>query len=269
MSRTGPLDQAKAAAAAAPTDPEKQTRYALAALRAGEEKAARTALRKALKSDPKFSDAIWIAARLALREENLKAARERVRQLLAGGHDGYEVQLLLSKLELERGDRARATAALEAAHRLDPTMADPLRMLADLARKHAQPDQELSSLRKLAKLEQHDPGVYRRLMRLLLERKLIDEALEVGQSALYADMNGLRTHQAFADVLTAAGQVSRAVYELESAVLCPGRPKEQADAHAQLAETLLLSGKRRAARRHAKEARRLDPSNPRLAKLRL
>ena len=65
------------------------------------------------------------------------------------------------------------------------------------------------------------------------------------------------------------GSIPRAVYELESAVLCPGRPKEKADAHAQLAETYSLVPNRPAAQKHAALARKLDPENARLKKLKL
>jgi hypothetical protein len=63
--------------------------------------------------------------------------------------------------------------------------------------------------------------------------------------------------------------IPRAVYELESAVLCPGRPQEKADAHAQLAETYLKVPNRQAAAKHAALARKLDPKNQRLKKLKL
>jgi hypothetical protein len=85
-------------------------------------------------------------------------------------------------------------------------------------------------------LEEHDPRVYRRLMRALLDKKQVAEAKAVGEMAVYADVEGLQTHALFAEALVASKMIPRAVYELESAVLCPSR-LDKAGAHAQLAET--------------------------------
>ena len=82
-------------------------------------------------------------------------------------------------------------------------------------------------------------------------------------------MTGLLTHQLYAEALAGAKRHRDAVFELESALLCPGRPGELADVHAQLAATWLAAGDRDAARRAAAEARKLDPANERVRALAL
>ena len=52
----------------------------------------------------------------------------------------------------------------------------------------------MRALRALCALEQHEPKVYRRLLRRLIEVGAFDEAVTVGEAAIYADVEGLATH---------------------------------------------------------------------------
>jgi tetratricopeptide (TPR) repeat protein len=269
LERVGSLEQEQVAAKRAAKDPAAHTRVALAALRAGKMKVARQALARALALDEDQPDALWLSAKLAQKTSSAASAEAAslLGRLVQAGHDGYSVQMALAELAAERRDLAATKAALQAAHRFDPTMSDPLRLLAELAAKQEAVDDEIEALRKLAAIEQHDPGPYRRLLQLLLERGDLEEARQVGEAAIYVDVNGMRTHQLYADVLVGSRRLPQAVFELESAILCPGRPKDRADAHAQLAETYLSMRRRAAAIKQARIARELDPANPRLAKL--
>ncbi len=269
LERVGSLQQEQAAAKRAPQDPTAHTRVALAALRAGKMEVARKALARALALDDDHPDALWLSAQLAQKTSSAASAEAAslLGRLVQAGHDGYAVQMAMAELAAERRDITATKAALQAAQRFDPTMSDPLRLLADIAAKQEAVDEEIEALRQLAAIEQHDPGPYRRLLQLLLARGSVEEACEVGEAAIYVDVNGMRTHQLYADALAASRRLPQAVYELESAILCPGRPKDRADAHAQLAETYLLLHRRAAAAKQARIARELDPANPRLAKL--
>jgi tetratricopeptide (TPR) repeat protein len=269
IDRTGPVADERAAARRAPRDPEKQTRYALAALRAGQIERAQRALAAALKAAPSYPDALWLSVRLALDQRKPKRAAALLRRLAAGGHDGYTIRMAVAEAALARGKVDQARTALEAAHRYDPTMADPLRGLVKLAHKQRRAEEELAALRKLVRLEEHDPISYARLLRILLDRQLLEEARQVGAAAIYVDVDGMQTHQLYAEVLAASQMLPQAIYELESAVLCPGDPVQRADAHAQLAQTYLLARNRRGAIKHARLARQLDPRNSRLQQLKL
>jgi tetratricopeptide (TPR) repeat protein len=267
IGRTGGYEKAKEEAEKAPNDAEKQTIYALAALRAGKGDEALGALDKALKANPKFPDALWLKARLAMGKNVAQA--EQILKDLAKSNDGYVVQMALADIAEHKQEPAGMKAAFEAAHRFDPTQSEPLQALVDLAKKNNDKDGELAGLKKLADLEEHDGRVYRRLLRALLDRKLYAEDKAVGEQAVHADIENVQTHQLFAEALVGTKMIPRAVYELESAVLCPGRPQEKADAHAQLAETYLKVPNRQAAAKHAALARKLDPKNQRLKKLKL
>jgi cellulose synthase operon protein C len=269
IGRTGGYDKAKENAEKAPADATKQTVHALAALRAGHPKEAEEALARALKADPKFPDAVWLSARMAMGKKSIEQAQKLLDQLIKDGNDGYVVQMALADLAEAGKDVAKMKASLEAAQRFDPTQAEPIQALVDLAKKSGDKDGELAGLRKLAVLEEHEPRVYRRLMRALLDRKLYDEAKQVGEMALWADVEGLETHVLLAEALVAKDMLPRAIYELETALLCPGRPQEKADVHARLAEAYLRVPNRKAAAKHLADARKLDPKNGRVTKIKL
>ena len=49
--------------------------------------------------------------------------------------------------------------------------------------------------------------------------------------------------------------------ELETAILCPGKPPEKATAHALLAQELVVLKRSAEAKKHLEEAIKLDPEN--------
>lgn len=247
-----------------PRDADLHVERALSLARDGDTAAAKVALARGLALSPKHAQGRFLQARLARATDDVKAAEELLRGLLRDGHDGYAIDLELADLALERGDTASARAALETAHRWDPSQVEPLLRLADLAAAEKVPDDELAKLRLLAPLAAHNPPIHQRLMRRLLDEKLHEEAVSAGEAALWSDLFGLSTHVLFAEALVARGDRARARFELESAVLCQGTPAELADAHLRLAELWRLENQSQKARSHVQVARQLDPDNPRL-----
>ncbi len=263
--RSGPLPFAEEATKREPSSARAHTTLALALTHVGHAEQAKAELARALALDPKFADARFLDAEMTAHEDPPHAVAA-LRGLIADGHDGYSVEMLLAQT-LGANDEANAVAALRAATRLDPTQAAPEYALADFADKKGDLPGELEALRVLAQLEQHEPRVYQRLLRHLIENGSYEEAVKVGEAAIYADVEGLETHLLFAQALNETHQRERAQFELESAVLCDGKPEDQAEAHARLAESYLAGGQRREAAKQAKLARALDPKNPRLGKL--
>ncbi|HWA77543.1 MAG TPA: hypothetical protein VG937_34640 [Polyangiaceae bacterium] len=264
LSRARSLDVLEDAARAAPRDNALWVELGLARLRAGDAKAAAKAVAHVLQSEPKNADARFLSARIAADQEDQKAASEGLRGLLKDGVDGYAIDVALGELSRARGDSASARAAYEQAARFDPTQAEPLMALADIAAAEKVPDDELAKLEKLAPLAAHSAAVHRRLLRLLLDKRRFADAVKAGEAALWADVNGLFTHVAFAEALSETGDLARARYELESALLCDGEPAELADVHARLGELLNKLGRRADAKREFAAARKLDPASPRL-----
>jgi tetratricopeptide (TPR) repeat protein len=257
----GPLDAAEQRAKANPNDASALVRWALLLFEAGKTEAGKKKLEAALTLDPKQPDARFARARLAAAEDDWNEARELARGLQASGHDGYAVQMLAAEAAARSKRPDEARKALESAARFDPSQSAPLYALLREAVEHKQRDRQLDYARKLAKLEQHDSGIYRLLLSRLVESGATAEAVEWGEAAVNADIEGFDTHRYYAAALRAEGDRARAIFEYESALLCPSRPKEQAAVHVELADLYAKMGKRAEARSHAKQAREGAPGD--------
>jgi Flp pilus assembly protein TadD len=76
-------------------------------------------------------------------------------------------------------------------------------------------------------------------------------------------------HMNYARALSATAAHEQAAFELESALLCDGKPRDKASAHALLARERLALGDGAAARKERDEALRLDPENAEARALKL
>lgn len=257
--RVGNPERVQARVKKHPKDPDALSRLALLAMQAGDNAVAAELVERALAANPKFPDALWLKARLALREGKPGVAIGLANQLIANGRDGYEVQLVVAKAALESDDSAGQRRALERAHELDPQHSDAVYGLLRLAQSEGDQVAAAKWLRTLQQLEEHDAGVYRSLMQRLYEEKRFEEAVAVGESAVFADMEGVATHIAFGRALAASGDSRRAEFEFVSATLCPGTPAELSMAHRAYAAFLKEQGRHRAAKEQSERAAKLSP----------
>jgi tetratricopeptide (TPR) repeat protein len=260
--RPKPLEIAQKEAEAQPQSAPAQIQLALARLASGDGKGAVSSLEAARKIEPKNPDARYLQARLALQRKKPDEARTELETMIAEGNDGYTVRMLLGDIAGRSRDLKAAAVHFEAASNLDPTQAEPLQALADMARKTKDEDRELAMLRKLAPLDQHDRRVWRRLLAKLVARGLWDEARKVGEGALYVDIHGAESHALYAQALLGAGDTDRAIFEAESALLCePIKEKTAAEANVVLARAHLKKGDPARARAARDEALRQDPDH--------
>jgi Tfp pilus assembly protein PilF len=259
--RPRPLDEAKAAAAANPKNASARVAHALALLHAHKADEAAAELDAALASDPADKDAHFLAAKLASMRKDAEGPAKHLRAIQAAGGDGFTIQMALAGIADDKGDKAGQRAALEAAHRFDPTQPEPMRGLYDLASADKRDADALTALRELARLDQHDRRAWKRLLEKLVADKQWDEARRVGEGAVYVDVQSAAVHVGYAQALAAGGEHEAAAFELESALLCESKPPEKAQAHALLAREKLARGDADAARAHRDEALRLDPGN--------
>ncbi|MBN2194061.1 MAG: tetratricopeptide repeat protein [Polyangiaceae bacterium] len=267
IQRTGDPERARAEAEASPKDLQRQCRHALAAIRGGDQKTATEAMARARAIAPKDPDVLWLEAQFAFASDDFSGAERAIQALLAAGHDGYDIQLGLAAIHEHRRDLAGMKVAFERARTYDPLASEPLGALADLAREVKDRDGEIAALKALTIIEEHHAAAHQRLMRLLIDARRWDEAVRVGGAAVYVDMTGLNTHLLYAEALSGAERHRDAVFELESALLCPGRPPDYAAVHADLARAWLTLGDRSRARSAAVKGRELDPTNGRLKDL--
>jgi tetratricopeptide (TPR) repeat protein len=255
------VEDASAAVASAPGSAPAHVAYAVALLRAKKVEDAGHELDAALKIDPNDRDAHYVASKLAEATHDVDRQAAHLAALKATGADGYAVEMGLAAVADKQKDHDASRAALEAAHRFDPTQVDPLRALYDLASIDKRDADALVALREVARLDQHDRRAYRLLLGALVSSKQWDEARSVGQAALFVDVESAEMHADYARALSATGDHATAAFELESALLCDAKPPERATTLALLAGERLALGDPAAARARRDEALKLDPEN--------
>jgi tetratricopeptide (TPR) repeat protein len=177
--------------------------------------------------------------------------------------------MALAEVAGKRKDKAALRGALEAAHRFDPTQLDALHGLYELATDDKRDADALSALREIARLDQHDRKAWPLLLSKLVDAQAWAEARQVGEGALYVDVENADVHVLYARALSAGGDHETASFELESALLCDGKPADHAEQHALLAKERLAAGDAAGARVHRDQALQLDPANADAKALRL
>ncbi len=261
MQRKGRPERLEKEAKQAPKDVKKQLKWALSLLRGGETEQAQRVLDAIEKLQPDNPDLRFLRAELDQHEHPEKAVATLIK-MTQSGQDGYAVELMLGKLLSAAGDEVGARGALEKAAKLDPLSATPFYLLAEIAHNRADDDAELAAMRRLGELEQHENKVYRRLLSLLTAKKGWEEAVKVGEVAIYADTEGFTTHRLFGEALAQTGDKQRAAFELESATLSQAEPQQLAEAHTRLAEIYGAVGRARDAARERKQAQEILAAAP-------
>ena len=257
--RARPLDEAQARVKSSPNDAAAHAALALALVHARKVDEAKKEIEAALKLDPKDMNAHYLGSKLAGKDADAQLAH--LVAIQKAGGDGYPVRMGLAEVAEAKKDKVGLRAAFEAAHRFDPTQGEPVKGLFDLAHEENREADEITLLKELAPLDQHNRKVWRMLLDKLVAAKRWPEARSVGESTIFVDVEHGPTHVAYARALSAVGDHANAVYELESAVLCAGPPKNVATAHALLAAELVTLKNSPEARKHLAEAQRLDPEN--------
>jgi tetratricopeptide (TPR) repeat protein len=238
------VEAAREAVAKDPKNTRKKVKLALALFAAGKTPEAVATLKLSLRENPKEPLGLYVKLRLALGKKELDEADKIIKQLLSGGGDGYAVRMKAADLAELRDDMKKMKKHLFKAHTFDPVQAEPLGALYDLASKGKDEQGQLWALRKLAQLEQHDRRVWGRLLELLVKRGHWDEAVKVGESAIYIDVANAELHWLYARALARSGRHVSAIYELNSALVTKPSPEFAAKIYKKMAEGYRKLGKK-------------------------
>jgi cellulose synthase operon protein C len=263
------VDLARANAKKDPTDPRKQVDLALALSARRDLDGADQAVSAALAENPIEPDAHFLRARILRAKRDPNGARQELVGMVRRGHDGYAVRMMLADLAADAKNRDAARFEFHLAHEFDPSMVEPVQALYDLAAHDKRDTEALDWLRLAARLDQHDRKTYRLLLEKLVAAGQFKEARAVGESAIFVDVENHAVHSLFATALSQTGAHDRAVFELESALLCnPPRP-EAAAIQVRLAKEHVAMGNRAKAKDAQAEALRLDPTNAEASALKI
>jgi tetratricopeptide (TPR) repeat protein len=263
------LETAKERAKQDPKDPRKQVELALALAEHRQLDEAEEAVRSALAENPIEPNAHFLRARILRAKKNATDARQELLNMVRTGSDGYAVRLMLADLAIEAKNTEGARFEFLLAHEFDPTMSEPLAALYDLDHREKREAEALGWLRKIARLDQHDRKTYRLLLEGLVKSGQFVEAKSVGESAIFVDVENHAIHSLYATALAQTGDHTKALFELESALLSGPPAPEAATIHARLAKEYLALGNRGKAKAEQAEALRLDPKNGEAAALKI
>lgn len=225
-------------------NPDALSRYAVFLMQTRDYEAATHLVTEVMRLDPKHAEGLWLSARLALRKGDGKEGKRAADKLVELGKDGYETQLLLSRaLEILR-DEAGMEQALGRAHQFDPLQTEALYGLLELNRRRKDAAGERRVLDQLVGLEEHSGTVFRSLVHSRLEDPSSDVArtIEIGKSAIYADMYDPASHVAYALALERADRQREATEAFEIALLAPGSDGDLARAHEEFAKYWVRHG---------------------------
>ena len=195
--------------------------------------------------------------------KDLDGAEQHLAAIQKDG-DGYTVRLLLAGLAKAKKDKDGYRVHLEAAYRFDPTQPEALKGLLQLAIDDKKDVDQLVILRRYTQIEQHDQDAWTLYLGLLVEQKQWAEAVATGESAIFVDVHSPLVHMLYGKALVETNDAPRAIYELESALLCKPAKNDGASIHALLARALVMQGKTAEAKAHADEAKKVDPTNEEL-----
>jgi tetratricopeptide (TPR) repeat protein len=267
--RTPDLEEARENAKKSPDDPHRQVELALALAAHRDLDGAGQAVSAALAENSIDPDAHYLRARILQAKHDATGARQELIDMIRRGHDGYAVRMLLADLAGDAKNRDAARFEFHLAHEFDPSMAEPVQALYDLAHQDKRDAEALDWLRIAARLDQHDRKTWRLLLEGLVAAGQFAEARSVGESAMFVDVENHAVHTLYATALAQTGAHPAAVFELESALLCNPPKPEAAAIQVRLAKEHVAMGNRAKAKSAQTEALRLDPSNAEAAALKI
>lgn len=247
-----------------PKNGSKAATYAAALFLDRNFKDARDAANKAVSLDGNNQVAHYLLAKLAFGlDKDVAEATKQVNAIVGAGGDGYVVENMIADLALAdpKKDVKRFRTALEKAAAFDPTQIDPLIDLWQLAVDEKRAGDAEDLLKKMVKLDPHERVPWRALLTQLVSEGKWDEAIGVGEAAIYVDVYSPEVHSAYAHALTMKGRTKDAHEEIDAGLAAKPKGPGEAMLRAELARVFWKEKNAAKAKEALDAALKLDPKN--------
>jgi cellulose synthase operon protein C len=109
---------------------------------------------------------------------------------------------------------------------------------------------------------------WKALLASLVNRSLWDEAIAVGEGAVFVDVRSAEIHALYGLALGMKGRTKNAEFEFESGLLAKSNPQEEAQVRVSRAKVLIKEQQTKQARTELDLALKADPKNADAIKLR-
>ncbi len=261
---------AEKASAADPKSADKMGDLAAAYFLDQKFKEADDAATKAVGLDSKQQLAHYIAAKIAFGlRKDVGEATKHAQAIITAGGDGYVVENMMADLALAdpKKDVKRFRTSLEKAAAFDPTQIDPLIDLWQLAEDEKRSADALDLLRKMVKLDPHERVPWKKLLAALDDAGKWDEAIQVGEGAVFVDVYAPEVHFLYARALTMKGKYKEAHGEIDAGLDAKPKPQGEAMLRVELARVLAKEKQMVKAKEALDAALKLDPKNTEAAKV--
>jgi len=253
------LEERKAKAQAPLSSLEDRAAFVLALARKGHKDAA-PAAEALLREAPTQPHARFALAHLALIGSDVPRAIEHLQKLVASGHDGYQIRLLLARSFEKQKAMNQALQQLDAAVALDRERPEAHELMAKVAEVAGDETRLVAALDHIVRGDQHTRAPLALLLPLLAKRGDFETLAARAESGLYVDPENPLVHRMLAEAWSQRGRAKEALVEADFALKLSASPPEQAQAELTRARVLLVLGHNDAARAAAKHAMALDES---------
>lgn len=236
INRYADLKAAAERASRAGSTPHDRAAYALTQAVAGSPEAALSLASKVLAESPKEPLALFTRVHVALKRGDVEAARKALEAMLAQGHDGYQMRMLLARCEKKLGRKQEALAHLTRAEAIDPEREEAYGLMAEIAQETRDQAGLIRALTQVSRLDQHARGPLRQLLPLLAEQGELPLLLERAEAGLYLDPENPDVHRLLAFARLRLAGPEAALFEAEQAVQLAADPKTKKKAEELLQE---------------------------------
>ncbi len=197
---------------------ENRAALALALAVAGRTLEAQALATRVVVDSPTDPIALFTRVHLALKAGDVKAAVDSLEAMLAAGHDGYQLRMLLARSEHKQAHFQRALEHLTRAEAIDPERSEAYELDAEISAALGDRARQQAALLQLSFLDQHARMPLMRLLTLLGEAGAYPLLLERSEAGLYLDPASPELHRLRAEALAAQNFPKEALAEAELAL---------------------------------------------------